>query len=132
MQSLIAFNLKSSATRSARPTPPWLPDATPPGHLAGVRWSATCRGGFDDNQLEGTPTRLTPINLIDTGQDLLKRITIDPAVRFGKPCVRGTPLTVGDVLGTLAAGSTEAELLEDFPQLSHEEVLAPTGLCGRA
>jgi uncharacterized protein (DUF433 family) len=56
--------------------------------------------------------------------DMLKRITIDPAVRFGKPCVRGTRLTVGDVLGTLAAGSTEAELLEDFPQLTHEDVLA--------
>lgn len=56
--------------------------------------------------------------------NLLERITIDPAVRFGKPCVRGTRLTVGDVLGNLAAGSTEAELLEDFPQLSHEDVLA--------
>lgn len=58
------------------------------------------------------------------GMDLLERITIDPAVRFGKPCVRGTRLTVGDVLGTLASGCTEAELLEDFPQLSHEDVLA--------
>ena len=56
--------------------------------------------------------------------NLLERITIDPAVRFGKPCVRGTRLTVGDVLGNLAAGSTEAELLEDLPQLSHEDVLA--------
>jgi uncharacterized protein (DUF433 family) len=56
--------------------------------------------------------------------DMLERITIDPAVRFGKPCVRGTRLTVGDVLGTLAVGSTEAELLENFPQLTHEDVLA--------
>jgi len=56
--------------------------------------------------------------------DLLERITIDPGVRFGKPCVRGTRLTVADVLGTLAAGTTEAELLEDFPQLTHEDVLA--------
>ena len=56
--------------------------------------------------------------------ELLERITIDPAVRFGKPCVRGTRLSVGDVLGILSAGSTEAELLEDFPQLSHEDVLA--------
>ena len=56
--------------------------------------------------------------------NLLERITIDPAVRFGKPCVRGTRLTVGDVLSNLAAGSTEAELLEDFPQLSHEDILA--------
>ena len=56
--------------------------------------------------------------------ELLTRISIDPAVRFGKPCVRGTRLTVGDVLGTLAVGSTEAQLLEDFPQLTHEDVLA--------
>jgi uncharacterized protein (DUF433 family) len=54
----------------------------------------------------------------------LDRIAIDPLVRFGKPCVRGTRLTVGDVLGTLASGSSEAQLLEDFPQLTHEDVLA--------
>lgn len=56
--------------------------------------------------------------------DLLERITVDPCVRFGKPCVRGTRLTVGDVIGTLAAGCTDAELLEDCPQLTHEDVLA--------
>ena len=55
---------------------------------------------------------------------VLERISIDPAVRFGKPCVRGTRLSVGDVLGTLAAGSSEAELLQDFPQLTHDDVLA--------
>jgi uncharacterized protein (DUF433 family) len=55
---------------------------------------------------------------------LQERITINPAVRFGKPCVRGTRLTVGDVLGCLASGMKEAELLEDFPQLTHDDVLA--------
>ena len=54
----------------------------------------------------------------------LARITIDPQVRFGKPCVRGTRLTVGDVLGYLAAGRTESELLEEYPQLEHDDVLA--------
>jgi uncharacterized protein (DUF433 family) len=54
----------------------------------------------------------------------LERISIDPAVRFGKPCVRGTRLTVGDVLGYLAGGMTEAEVLADFPQLTHEDILA--------
>lgn len=54
----------------------------------------------------------------------LERITIDPAVRFGKPCVRGTRLTVGDVLGYLAGGMTEAEVLADFPQITHEDILA--------
>ena len=56
--------------------------------------------------------------------DIQERITIDPSVRFGKPCVRGTRLTVGDVLGTLARGCSEAELLGDFPQLTHGDVLA--------
>jgi uncharacterized protein (DUF433 family) len=55
---------------------------------------------------------------------LHERITINTAVRFGKPCVRGTRLTVGDVPGCLASGMNEAELLEDFPQLSHDDVLA--------
>ena len=56
--------------------------------------------------------------------DFQGRITINPSVRFGKPCVRGTRLTVGDVLGFHASGMGEAELLEDFPQLSHDDVLA--------
>ena len=55
---------------------------------------------------------------------LLTRISTDPTVRFGKPCVRGTRLSVGDVLGALARGCSETELLEDFPQLSHDDVLA--------
>ena len=55
---------------------------------------------------------------------LHERITSNRAVRFGKPCVRGTRLTVGDVLGCLARGMKEAELLEDFPQLTHDDVLA--------
>jgi uncharacterized protein (DUF433 family) len=55
---------------------------------------------------------------------LLDRIVIDPNIRFGKPTVRGTRLTVGDVLGYLAGGMTEAELLRDFPQLESEDIRA--------
>jgi uncharacterized protein (DUF433 family) len=55
------------------------------------------------------------------------RIAIDSGVRFGKPCVRGTRITVGEVLGFLASGGGEAELMADFPQLSHEDVLACLG-----
>lgn len=46
---------------------------------------------------------------------LLERISVDPTVRFGKPCVRGTRITVGDVLGYLAGGMTEAEILNVVP-----------------
>lgn len=52
------------------------------------------------------------------------RIVIDPAVRFGKPHMRGTRLTVGDVLGYLASGMSEAEVLADFPQLTRDDLLA--------
>jgi len=56
--------------------------------------------------------------------ELLSRISIDPAIRFGKPCVRGTRISVGDVLGYLAGGMSEAAVLADFPQLTHDDVLA--------
>jgi uncharacterized protein (DUF433 family) len=54
---------------------------------------------------------------------LLERITIDPQIRFGKPTVRGTRLTVGEVLGYLAV-MKEADLLQDFPQLTGEDIKA--------
>jgi uncharacterized protein (DUF433 family) len=60
----------------------------------------------------------------------LGRITVDPSVRFGKPCVRGTRLTVGDVLGYLAGGMTEAEVLANFPQLTREDILACLAFAG--
>lgn len=52
------------------------------------------------------------------------RITIEPGKRSGKPCIRGMRITVGDVLGYLAAGMTEEEILNDFPELEHEDILA--------
>jgi uncharacterized protein (DUF433 family) len=54
----------------------------------------------------------------------LERITIDPHVRFGKPCVRGTRITVGDVLGYLAAGMSEDQILSEFPQLGRDDIRA--------
>ena len=56
--------------------------------------------------------------------DLLERIAVDPAIRFGKPCVRGTRISVGDVLGYLAGGMSEAQILADFPQLTRDDVRA--------
>jgi uncharacterized protein (DUF433 family) len=54
----------------------------------------------------------------------LDRITIDLTVRFGKPCVRGTRITVGDILEYLAGGMSEEQLVADFPQLSREDIRA--------
>lgn len=51
-------------------------------------------------------------------------ITIEPGKRGGKPCVRGLRITVGDVLGYLAAGMSEDEVLSDFPDLTREDIRA--------
>ena len=56
--------------------------------------------------------------------DYLNRIAIDPEVRFGKPCVRGTRITVGDVLSYLASGMSEDDILGDFPQLTRDDIRA--------
>lgn len=56
--------------------------------------------------------------------NLLERIAVDPNIRFGKPCVRGTRVSVGDVLGYLAGGMTETEIMGDFPQLSRDDIRA--------
>ena len=52
------------------------------------------------------------------------RITMNPGVRSGKPCIKGTRITVYDVLEYLAGGMTEAELLTDFPDLASEDIRA--------
>ncbi|MCA0387446.1 MAG: DUF433 domain-containing protein [Bacteroidetes bacterium] len=51
-------------------------------------------------------------------------ITIQSEKRFGKPCVRDTRISVYDVLSWLASGMTMQEILEDFPELTHEDILA--------
>lgn len=51
-------------------------------------------------------------------------ITIDPGKRGGRPCIRGMRITVYDVLSYLASGMREEEILADFPELTHEDILA--------
>jgi uncharacterized protein (DUF433 family)/predicted nuclease of predicted toxin-antitoxin system len=52
------------------------------------------------------------------------RITIEPGKLGGKPCIRGMRITVYDVLDYLASGMSEDEILADFPDLTHEDILA--------
>lgn len=56
--------------------------------------------------------------------DYRKYITIDPDKRSGKPCIRGMRMTVQDVLEYLASGMTEEEILDDFPDLTREDIKA--------
>ena len=53
-----------------------------------------------------------------------ERISIDPEIRFGKPCIKGTSIAVQDVLGWLASGMNPEEIIEDFPSLRRDDILA--------
>jgi uncharacterized protein (DUF433 family) len=57
-------------------------------------------------------------------QELLKRISVNPAVMAGKPVVRGTRLTVEFVLNLLAHGATTEEVLAEYEGLTHDDVRA--------
>jgi uncharacterized protein (DUF433 family) len=52
------------------------------------------------------------------------RVSVNPAVRGGKPCIKGTRITVYDVLEYLAGGMTEDGILSDFPDLSRDDIRA--------
>ncbi len=54
----------------------------------------------------------------------IELISIHPGIRFGKPCIKDTRITVGDILGWLSAGMTFEEIIEDFPELNVESIRA--------
>lgn len=56
--------------------------------------------------------------------NLTEIITLEPGKRGGKPCIRGMRMTVYDVLSYLAAGMTRQEILDDFPYLTDDDILA--------
>ena len=58
------------------------------------------------------------------GMDYQKYITIDPDKRGGKPCIRGMRITVYDVLEYLASGMSEDEIIQDFPELTKDDIRA--------
>ncbi|GAA5160351.1 DUF433 domain-containing protein [Viridibacterium curvum] len=64
--------------------------------------------------------------MIDTS-----RITLDAGKRGGKPCIRGLRITVYDVLGWLADGMSEAEILADYPELEPEDIRAVLGFAAQ-
>jgi uncharacterized protein (DUF433 family) len=57
-------------------------------------------------------------------ESLLDRITVDPKVRFGKPCIRGHRITVPEILEWLSSGASRQQILQDYPQLEAEDFLA--------
>jgi len=65
-------------------------------------------------------------------QQLLERITVDPAVMVGKPVIRGTRLTVEYVLNLLAHGATMAEIIQEYEGLTPEDIQACILFAGRS
>lgn len=59
-----------------------------------------------------------------SNENLLSRITVDPQICHGKPCVRGLRYPVETILEYLAGGNTEQELLQEFPDLERDDILA--------
>lgn len=51
-------------------------------------------------------------------------ITLNPHVRFGQPCIRGMRISVSDILGWLAAGLSEFDIIQDYPDLKSEDIKA--------
>ena len=56
--------------------------------------------------------------------DYKKIITVEPGKRSGQPCIRGLRITVYDILGYLAAGDSPEEIIENFPMLTNEDIMA--------
>jgi uncharacterized protein (DUF433 family) len=59
-----------------------------------------------------------------TDEELRKRISIDPRVMVGKPCIRGTRIPVRMIVSLLAHGGTFEEIFEEYPRLAREDILA--------
>jgi uncharacterized protein (DUF433 family) len=63
--------------------------------------------------------------------ELLKHIVIDQGIRFGKPCIRGTRITVGDILQWLSEGIPVSEILDDYPPLKEIHIKAALTFAAR-
>jgi uncharacterized protein (DUF433 family) len=64
------------------------------------------------------------MNRAMTREELLERITVDPGICFGKPCIRGHRIWVSLILDFLASGSTIEELLAEYPGLTVDDIRA--------
>jgi uncharacterized protein (DUF433 family) len=64
-------------------------------------------------------------------KELSNYIVIDQGIRFGKPCIRGTRITVGDILQWLSEGISIAEILEDYPLLEEIHIKAALSFAAR-
>jgi uncharacterized protein (DUF433 family) len=68
--------------------------------------------------------RPRPLRVSDILEKMESRITIEPGKRSGQPCIRGLRITVWDVLNWLAAGMSERQILDDYPELESDDFRA--------
>jgi uncharacterized protein (DUF433 family) len=61
----------------------------------------------------------------------MSKITVDPKIRFGKPCVRGTRIAVVDILNLLAAGYSIAEIPNQYPGITQKDVITAIEFAGQ-
>ena len=64
-------------------------------------------------------------------EELTKYIVIDRGIRFGKPCIKGTRITVGDILQWLSEGITVSEIMDDYPLLKEIHIQAALAFAAR-
>ncbi|MEK7263908.1 MAG: DUF433 domain-containing protein [Bacteroidota bacterium] len=64
-------------------------------------------------------------------ENYLEYISINPQIRFGKPCIKETRIAVVDILQWLASGMTFEEIINDFPHLKREHILAALAFAAR-
>lgn len=64
-------------------------------------------------------------------EELLNYIVIDRSVRFGKPCIKGTRITAGDILQWMSEGIPISEILEDYPSLEEVHIRAALAFAAR-
>ena len=67
---------------------------------------------------------------MDNGE-ISNYIVVDQGIRFGKPCIKGTRITVGDILLWLSEGISMSEIMEDYPPLKEEHIKAALSFAAR-
>jgi len=64
-------------------------------------------------------------------EEIVKYVVIDRGIRFGKPCIKGTRITVGDILQWLSEGISTSEILDDYPLLKEVHIKAALAFAAR-
>jgi uncharacterized protein (DUF433 family) len=85
------------------------------------------RGNFGRTEDEARNQRSTISNRKEanmTREELLQRISIDPEICFGKPCIRGTRIWIALIIENLATGVAESEILQAYPDLQADDIRA--------